>query len=244
MWETINAILENDFAFRQAHRGSILTLGTSRILESSFDGTRTLYFGDSSKNDLNASEFDKIYFLPWADPNYLMNSAQGFEDYAPMCQIVLHSAGTKEKLSEIEIGIVSTVREIEEFTLVQATCFPERSQEAWVEYLLTQNLKNVGDARNRFYLGRVQGNPAATMLTFQTGHIVGAFAGAVAPNYQKLGFSSAMMARVQRDVFTLQQTCLVGQTDKDSSGEHAWRATGFTTVSQIRRLRKSAVRGT
>ena len=223
------ALLENHLRFLALHRSEVHRTDWGWRIESPSPAFRFWWMEQPPSRVGLPTEVRAVRTVPWAPEVAPELEALGFEAKETLRYMRLAATPEPPAVPGLSIAIARDANGIRDFTDVQTRGFlePDERYEAWFAFLLAPNLRNLTDADQRFYLGAVEGVPAAVTLCLIASGVAGIYAVATLPAFRRRGLSRALLARAIADARLRRIETVALQTYAGSDAERLYRALGF-----------------
>jgi ribosomal protein S18 acetylase RimI-like enzyme len=179
--------------FLALHRGRPERLTDLEIIHSDKIDFN-IAFPLSEKAVVNVTREFKMYLPDWINPGSAFSI--NWQKQRKLCYMVLNQSVDDWKINErVKIKAVSTIAELEDFSLVQVKGFFETDESfnEWHSWLRARNFKNFNDRNQIFYVAYEDETPVGVSLCINYHGITGIYAVATLPAKRKQGISAAIL---------------------------------------------------
>ena len=192
-----DGLLENHLAFMAKHRGEVRRHPGAIQVESPSADFRCWMLEGPIEEPLHAPDVRQVRVLPWAGAVGPALGARGFRQKVVLRYMELSADPAPRPSPGFSISEAHEEPALRVFSEVQTRGFltPKERFEPWFEFLHGWNQKNLGDPAQHFYVGALDGTPAAVTLLLVTGKVGGIYAVATLPDFRRRGLSRALLLR-------------------------------------------------
>ncbi len=223
-------LLENHIYFLSRHRGKRESAENSELIHSE-KSAFNIAFPFSSESIAAVSSFFRIYLPSWVPPNESLS--RGWTKIGSITYMALHKHENNWKDNgALLVRKVTTLSDMEDFSLVQAKGFCEGLEEfnEWYPWMRKFNMENFNDSDQDFYVAYENEIPAGACLCIHHNGIAGIYAVTTIPSKRKCGISTTIMKCVVRDNIKIKALLITLQVSTDSYAHNFYRRLGFEDI--------------
>jgi GNAT superfamily N-acetyltransferase len=225
-------LLENHLCFTALHRGDVIRESDLIRWQSTHEAFCCLLLQSEGALAALRAETRAVRTFPWSGDVAPALARLGFREAGALRYMSLpaHSAPSSAAPHGLRIEPARTEAQLSRFSDVQSRSFllPGEPLEPLRAFLHAANLKNLGHPAQNFYVGSVDGAPAAVTLLLVHEGTAGIYAVATLPAVRRRGLSRALLARAIADARGLGCDLVTLQVHRDSDAERLYRHLGFS----------------
>ncbi|MFL0248098.1 GNAT family N-acetyltransferase [Candidatus Clostridium stratigraminis] len=232
-------LLEHHIHFLSTHRGIRENLEYGKFIHSD-KSDYNIAFPLSIKGIEKISDEYTIYLPQWISMNEQVKSK--YKKIGSLTYMALENGKTKwETNKSLIIKRVSSLSDMEDFSIVQGKAFCEEEEEfnEWYPWMREKNIKNLDENTQNFYVAYENGKPIGVTLCIYHENIAGIYAVATLPEHRRNGVSTTLIQRAVDDSISNNIDTIILQTSTESYAHNFYRKLGFKDTFECRILKAS-----
>jgi GNAT superfamily N-acetyltransferase len=226
-------LLDNHHAFTARHRGDVVRLAGAVRWDSPSAYFRCVLLDSAEGLSAVTGETAAVRTFPWSAHLAPTLERLGFQRGAELRTMRSDPQGSDVGVpAHVTIEQVTDEAGMARFSDVQTRGFadPGEELEPLYTFLHAANLRNLGEADQRFYVGWADGAPVAVTLLLVYGSTAGIYAVATLPEHRRRGYSRALLTRATCDARDLGCEVVTLQVFLGSDAERVYTSLGFTVA--------------
>jgi ribosomal protein S18 acetylase RimI-like enzyme len=223
-----NNIFLNYLAFLNAHRATVTSMNDTVQVQSEKKEFTYLVPGEREPAPALLKNFNTLQLNPWS--HRPEKGYAGFEEKDEVAYIRMAESISPPPVNPLfEIRLVKNKEDMRDFSIVQCLGLLGNSDVyvEWAPFLYKANESNLGAQDQFFYLGLLEGKPAAVAHSLDAEGVTGIYGIATLPDFRGKGLAHSILAKVSADAKERGSEALTLQVAKDSQGEAYFTKLGF-----------------
>lgn len=227
------SLLEHHIYFLSTHRGKRESLKNIEFIHSDKELCNIAFVLSTEIIDNIAPNY-RLYLPTWVSTTALINNRQEIGSTTYMILPDINQTWNFDK--KIKIKKVTTLKEMEDFSLVQGKGFCEDEDvfNEWYPWMRKKNNSCFEQSNQHFYIAYDHEQPVGVCLAIENNAIIGIYAVTTLPAYRKKGISTSLMNHVLQEAIRHGIKHITLQVSTKSYAHNFYKKLGFSDAFECR----------